>query len=254
MALTTPRPAPVGHRARPDTGTRRRGRLAAAMTAAALLIPGALAGAAPALAEPVDEEVIECIDFTDNPEGSAFYWEVLAMGCLDLSQGYRDGSFGKQRQVTRGETSSFLYRLAADPAYAVPKKKVFKDVPVSSAHHAAISWMSSEGYATGYADKTYGLNRAVTRGEAAKMLYNVYGIEHIPDGKRTFKDVKAGDEFYRYIDWFEEAGLVSGYQDDTFKPGRSITRGELAKLMIGALEYVLETEEWESPEPLELLD
>ena len=199
---------------------------------------------------------MECIDFTDNPVGSPYFEEVLLMGCLELSQGYADGSFGKKRPVTRGETSTFLFRLAADPEYLAPKKQVFPDVPVKSSHHEAISWMVSEGFATGYANRTFGLNRAVTRGEAAKMLYNAYGVEHAPDGQPAFEDVNPGDTFYTYIDWFEEAELVSGFSDGEFKPGRSITRGELAKLMIGALGYLLELEGYDLDdlENLELED
>src|SRR5207248_1034803 len=47
----------------------------------------------------------------------------------------------------------------------------------------------------------------------------------------TFSDVQPGDTFYPYIRCLACRGIVSGYNDGTFKPGNNVTRGQLSKIV-----------------------
>lgn len=47
----------------------------------------------------------------------------------------------------------------------------------------------------------------------------------------TFSDVPQNKWYSEGVFWCAEKGLVSGYPDGTFKPGKDITRGELAVIM-----------------------
>jgi hypothetical protein len=46
-----------------------------------------------------------------------------------------------------------------------------------------------------------------------------------------FSDVPVGSTFYRYIRCLACLGIVSGYEDGTFRPNRVITRGQIAKIV-----------------------
>jgi len=46
----------------------------------------------------------------------------------------------------------------------------------------------------------------------------------------TFADVSPGSTFYTYIETAAARGVVSGYADRTFRPGRNATRGQIAKI------------------------
>lgn len=243
----------VSSPSRRSAGTARN-RLASMVAAAALLTTGLFAGAAPATAAPVwNDNVVApssatCVkkSFTDNKPGSSFHGVVSWMGCMGLSEGYADGSFGKNRKITRGEVASFVYRLS-DPDFKAPKKSKLKDMKSSSSHYEAVTWMNAEGFINGYSNGKFLPNRQITRGEAAKMLYNASGVTHKPNGKAAFKDVKTGSSYYKHISWFKASGLTAGYTDGTFKPSRTISRAELAKLLQGA--YKLTTDEVSAPTP-----
>lgn len=56
----------------------------------------------------------------------------------------------------------------------------------------------------------------------------------------TFKDVKAGSEMAVAIDALSKQGIISGYQDGTFQPGKAITRAQAAKIL--ALSLKLDTD------------
>ena len=47
-----------------------------------------------------------------------------------------------------------------------------------------------------------------------------------------FPDVSPDDWFYGYIAWVHDSGLITGYEDGTFRPNAPITREELAALLV----------------------
>ena len=52
-----------------------------------------------------------------------------------------------------------------------------------------------------------------------------------------FKDVKANTETGQAIYSMVDRGIISGYSDNTFKPNASITYGQVAKILAGALNF-----------------
>jgi hypothetical protein len=50
-----------------------------------------------------------------------------------------------------------------------------------------------------------------------------------------FSDVPQGSTFYPYIRCLACRGIVSGYGDGTFRPGRDVSRGQLAKMVSNAV-------------------
>ena len=49
-----------------------------------------------------------------------------------------------------------------------------------------------------------------------------------------FSDVQLGDYFYTPVNYLVTHGIISGYDDCTFLPGANTTRGQLAKIIVGA--------------------
>lgn len=50
----------------------------------------------------------------------------------------------------------------------------------------------------------------------------------------SFTDVQPGAWFYNYVMWMACSNVVNGYQDGTFRPGNSATRGQIVKIVVGA--------------------
>jgi hypothetical protein len=53
----------------------------------------------------------------------------------------------------------------------------------------------------------------------------------------TFVDVPPGSTFYTYIRCLACRGIVSGYQDGTFRPNANVTRGQLSKIVSNAASF-----------------
>lgn len=108
--------------------------------------------------------------FNDVKPGSAHYHAISWMADKGYSVGYVDGSYGVNRNISRGELASFAHRLAGAPD-TVSTKSPFPDVNMGKSHGEAIIWLSEQKAISGYTDGTFRSSRHVTRGETAKILY-----------------------------------------------------------------------------------
>ena len=58
-----------------------------------------------------------------------------------------------------------------------------------------------------------------------------------PAGGHTYSDVPPGSTFYSFITCLANRNIIAGYADNTFRPGNSVTRGQLAKIVANAAGY-----------------
>jgi hypothetical protein len=66
-------------------------------------------------------------------------------------------------------------------------------------------------------------------------LVRALGLTEV-DGQSPFSDVKAG-WYGPAVNTAYQAGLISGYQDGTFRPTNKITREEMVAMVIRAMNY-----------------
>lgn len=84
---------------------------------------------------------------------------------------------------------------------------------------------SDLGLVNGYPDGTFRPDVTLTRAEAT-VLFGKLNLPAI-NGKQTdFRDIAKTDWFYNSVDTAVKSGLVSGYEDHTFQPQKTITRFE----------------------------
>ena len=60
-----------------------------------------------------------------------------------------------------------------------------------------------------------------------------------PPGEQRYTDVPPGHTFYEHINILSAMHAVGGYSDGTFRPDNTLTRGQVAKIVIGALRYIM---------------
>jgi hypothetical protein len=63
-----------------------------------------------------------------------------------------------------------------------------------------------------------------------------------PSCNMSFSDVQPSDWFYLPVDWMYCNGIVSGYSDGTFRPNNPTTRGQMAKIAVGAFGLPIHTD------------
>ena len=113
--------------------------------------------------------------FKDVPTNHTFYKAILWGSQKGITKGYSDGSFGINRNVTRGEAMMFLWRLKGKPAPKAAATSPFKDVPTNHVFYKAILWGSQKKVTTGYTSGPnsgkFMINDNCTRGQIVTFLY-----------------------------------------------------------------------------------
>jgi hypothetical protein len=105
---------------------------------------------------------------------------------------------------------------------AATANHTFTDVPTSE---TAVSWAAAAGIVTGYDDGTFRPTVAVNRGQAVMMLWKIAGEPQAsePSG---FTDVPPTAWNADAVSWADEQGIVTGFDDGTFRPNQPVNRGQ----------------------------
>lgn len=99
-------------------------------------------------------------------------------------------------------------------------------------------------FLSGYDDNTVKPDKAVTRGEFVKMLVRaINNYDKDKDYSHPFVDVDPKRFYDKYIGYAFSIGVVSGYNDKTFRPEATITRAEAAKMVADAAKLPIDEEE-----------
>lgn len=113
--------------------------------------------------------------FKDVPKTHAFYDAILWGSQKGITKGYPDGTFGVNRNVSRGESMMFLWRLKGKKEPTAVSVSPFTDVPKTHAFYKAILWGYQKGITKGYTSGpkkgTFGIDENCTRGQIVTFLY-----------------------------------------------------------------------------------
>ncbi|NBD27562.1 S-layer homology domain-containing protein [Paenibacillus glycinis] len=78
--------------------------------------------------------------------------------------------------------------------------------------------------------------RNITRAEFAALVVRALGLE-VSGSTSQFKDVASNQWYAATVATAVKAGLITGYEDGTFKPNANITRKELSAIVARALKF-----------------
>lgn len=120
------------------------------------------------------------------------------------------------------------------PAETAPPEVALTDIESHWAK-SAIEQSVERGFVTGYADGSFRPDAPVTRAEMAAMLARALKLEPAPSSP-IFADQATTPRWAQpFINAIAQAGLVSGYEDGTFRANKEITRTELVTIIVRAL-------------------
>lgn len=105
----------------------------------------------------------------------------------------------------------------------------FTDVSSSDWWYDAVEYVEEHGIMSGVSDTDFAPNADLSRAMVVQILYNLEGTPAVSE-ESTFSDAK-GHWAADAIAWAEQAGLVSGYEDNSFRPDAYVTRQELAQML-----------------------
>jgi hypothetical protein len=175
------------------------------------------------------------INFSDVHTTDYFYEDVRCVYCLGAVSGYADGTFRPFNNTTRGQMAKIVVLALQIPIVTPTGTPTFNDVLEGSAFYEYVETAAANNIVSGYADGTYRPNNFVTRGQLSKIVVtaanHMFNWQIVSPTTPTFTDVPPGSAFYEYIETVVCHGVVSGYADQTFRPGNNAIRAQIAKIV-----------------------
>ena len=107
--------------------------------------------------------------FTDLDKSAYYYDAVLWAVEQGITTGTSATTFSPNATVTRGQTVTFLYRFAGQPA--VSGSSSFTDVNSSDYYAAAVQWAKEQWITSGTTATTFSPSNDCTRGQIVTFLY-----------------------------------------------------------------------------------
>lgn len=176
--------------------------------------------------------------FTDLDHKSWYFPYVTTMVSGGLMNGTSENSFGPNATLTRAMLVTILYRMQGEPETA---PSAFRDVKLSAWYANAVGWASEAGVVSGYPDKTFRPDAAVTREQAATILFRYCVILGRSNTSRNslsaFSDKdKVSSYAVEPMEWASACGILSGFPDGTLRPKGNAVRVQIAKMLVTLLE------------------
>ena len=173
--------------------------------------------------------------FTDVDTAKWYHLSVDYVLAHKMMNGVSSRAFAPNANLTRGMLVQILYNLEGKPKGTAAN---FSDVQADAWYAEAVGWAASNKVVTGYADGTFRPNAAVTREQAAAILYRYAqskGID-VSVGENTnilsYVDVQQASEYaIPALQWAVGAGVQNGKNGGRLAPTGTATRAEIAAIM-----------------------
>ena len=156
----------------------------------------------------------------------------------NMLKGYEDGTFRPDAQITRAE-----FMTMVNNAFEFTEKTEvdFDDVDSDDWFYADVQKAVKAGYMIGYEDNTARPGNKITRQEAALIIARIKNLDNHATGANKFADdaeiaawAKGG------VGAVADEKFMIGYEDNTFRPLRFISRAEAVVTIDRALDKAVE--------------
>ena len=181
----------------------------------------------------VDTDALNTEIFTDL---TGYEWAKDAIFDLydkGIVSGVGNNQFAPGNNVTREQFIVMIMR--AFEIEATETQSDFSDVLAGTYYQKYIATAKKAGIVNGISENVFGVGKNITRQDLAVMVKNaaeVKGITLQGDKEISLKDKEEISDYAKSaVEGLIAAGVINGYSDSTFKPGKSCTRAEAAKII-----------------------
>ena len=149
-----------------------------------------------------------------------------------------NGTVTKQPTLTETGIKTYTCTVChATKTEEIPKlehksvSEIFTDVPASAWYVDFVQYVYDNGLMNGTSDTTFEPDSPLSRAMVAQILYAQAGKPDVT-GDSPFSDVANSKAwYYDAVVWASQTGVVSGYDDGTFRPMQDVTREQLAVML-----------------------
>ncbi|MCM3626287.1 S8 family serine peptidase [Paenibacillus glycanilyticus] len=162
--------------------------------------------------------------------------EVSSAGALYLSEGTVYPIPAKITSASGGGSIVTISRPGFSTYAAAKRHVTFTDINKSWAKDK-IQTLADKFLLNGTSEHTFSPKKEVTRAQFASMLVRALGLQ-VQGGASPFRDVKTSDWFAQDVTAAFKAGLITGVNEQQFKPNDKITRQDLTVMLARAIELI----------------
>ena len=164
---------------------------------------------------------------------------------LNIMNGYEDGTFRLGGTITRAEFTKLLVTLRYGD-YQTYEEQYFTDVSADDWFYNYVCTASEEGILEEEKGTEFRPADLITREEMVVMIVRSLDLS---GGNASFEDINKKSDHYTEISAAVKSGIINGYEDNTFRPENTATRGETAAMVCRILNYITDKELVREPDP-----
>lgn len=172
--------------------------------------------------------------FNDVTEENWYHDSVDYVVGNGLMNGVSADTFAPDATLTRAMLVTVLYR--AEENVTLRGKIPFTDVNSDAYYADAVLWAYEANIVNGIDDKTFAPDANITREQAATIIYR-YAVHNglavaVLSENLGFNDADSITPYaVTALNWAVSKNIIGGYDDNTVRPGNSITRAEMATML-----------------------
>ncbi|MBR3933715.1 MAG: S-layer homology domain-containing protein [Clostridia bacterium] len=191
-------------------------------------------------------QILKAVAIKNGNASDVSQWEVIASSFgngeslvkdtletekhIVYMNGYPEGTFGPNNNMTRAEVATMFARLMKDAMDAgATYNSSFADVTSDAWYYNYVGYIEKSGIITGYEDGTFRPQNTITRAEFVTMATRFADMSQ--KYECSFVDVTKEHWAYDYIAFAAQNNWVGGYEDNSFKADNTITRAEVVTIV-----------------------
>jgi len=174
----------------------------------------------------------EQVTFKDVKPGDGYYDEIMFLAKQGIVNGYSDGSFKPNANLTRREAATMVGRaLGVD---GTPRKTAFADVSAKDYASGYIQSLYEKNFITGRSDGLFHPDDKISRADMAYLITRAFSLQEMSQ-YLPFYDIVQDSPEYEPINKVTTARITNGFPDGSFKPGEKILRSHFALMVARAI-------------------
>ena len=161
---------------------------------------------------------------------------------VQIINGYEDGTFGPNKDVTRAQMVKMLWSLEGRPQV---ETESFSDIREGTWFAPAVNWASANDVVNGYEDHTFRPNHSASREQLVTILYKYARLRGADLSARAdlsgFSDAGLVSSYaLTPMQWAVAEGLINGTTSTTLSPQSTASRAQVVSILYRWLaEYTL---------------
>ena len=137
--------------------------------------------------------------------------------------GYEDGTFRPQNQITRAEACKIIsWLIGVNPK----EKSGFSDVTSDKWYFPYVTTLERIGAFDGIYSENFGGDTPISRADFIRLVYAICDGGTKSRRLSSLSDLVPGDDCYDAVMFAMDKGIITGYEDNSFKPLGKLTRAE----------------------------